>query len=155
MLEVWKFMNSRKKIVADRFANHVYTLWLEERINAGAIPLPKGMGAEIFYDPVKREALTACDWIGASRGQIDELKETQAAVMRIAGGLSTYEKECARLGEDFRRVFKQRARENKMMSELDLTFSTDAAQPGANDAQQTMRDGSDGTGNRSGGGNDQ
>ena len=138
MTETWKFMQSRKKIVADRLANHIYVLWLEERINAGVVPLPKGMGAEIFYDPVKREALTACEWIGASRGQIDELKETQAAVMRISSGLSTYEKECARLGEDFRRIFRQRARENRLMTELDLTFSTEAVKPGKNDAKNTM-----------------
>jgi capsid protein len=120
-------------------ANHIYRLWLEERINAGAVPIPRGMGAEIFYDPIKREALCAAEWIGASRGQIDELKETQAAVMRINSGLSTYEKECARLGEDFRRIFRQRSRENRLMKELDLTFSTEATKPGKNDAQQTMR----------------
>jgi lambda family phage portal protein len=138
MSETWKFMQSRKKVVADRMATMIYTLWLEEDLNAGNLPLPKGMGSEIFYDPVKREALTNCDWIGASRGQIDELKETQAAVMRINSGLSTYEKECARLGEDFRRIFKQAAREKRMMAELDLTFGTDATKPGHNDAQQTM-----------------
>lgn len=138
MGETWKFMQGRKKMVADRFASAIFTLWLEEEINAGNIPLPKGTGPEIFYDPVIREALICCDWIGASRGQIDELKETQAAVMRINSGLSTYEKEAARLGEDFRRLFRQRARENKMMEKLGLTFATQATTPGANDAQQTM-----------------
>lgn len=139
MSETWKFMQSRKKSVADRVATSLYTLWLEEEINAGNIPLPAGMGAEIFYDPVKREALTACDWIGASRGQIDELKETQAAVMRINSGLSTFEKECARLGEDFRKIFRQRSRENRLMKELDLTFDNSAIKPGGNSAQQTMK----------------
>lgn len=140
MSETWKFMQSRKKVVADRFANFIYALWLEEEINAGNIPLPNGAGPEIFYDPVMREALTACDWIGASRGQIDELKETQAAVMRINSGLSTYEKECARLGEDFRRIFTQRARENKLLKKFDLTFSSVATKPGANEVQKTMRE---------------
>lgn len=139
MGETWKFMQNRKKAVADRMATTIYTLWLEEEINAGNIPLPKGMGPEVFYDPVMREALTACDWIGASRGQIDELKETQAAVMRINSGLSTYEKECARLGEDFRKIFRQRSRENKLMKELDLTFTSEATKPGGNEAQKTMR----------------
>lgn len=140
MSETWKFMQGRKKSVADRMATSIYILWLEEEINAGNIPLPKGMGSEIFYDPVKREALCACDWIGASRGQIDELKETQAAVMRINSGLSTYEKECARLGEDFRKIFRQRSRENKLMKDLDLTFTSDAQKPGSNTAQQTMKE---------------
>ena len=138
LLATQRFMGSRKRLVADRLANHIYLLWLEERINAGAAPLPAGMGSEIFYDPVKREALSGCEWIGASRGQIDELKETQAAIMRVNSGLSTFEKECARMGDDFRRVFRQKAREQKMMSELGLSFDTAATKPGKNDAKQTM-----------------
>lgn len=138
MGETWKYMQGRKKVVADRFATMIYTLWLEEEINKGDVPLPKGMGAEIFYDPVMREALTQCDWIGASRGQIDELKETQSALLRIKGGLSTYEIEAARLGLDFRRIFRQRARENTLLEKHDLTFDLDARKPGNNMAQQTM-----------------
>lgn len=140
MNETFKYMQGRKKAVADRLATAIYLLWFEEEINAGNIPLPNGVGPEVFYDPIKREALTSCSWIGASRGQIDELKETQSAIMRIRGGLSTYEDECARLGLDFRRVFRQRAREEKMLSELDLSFGLDASRPGANEAQKTMVD---------------
>jgi lambda family phage portal protein len=140
MSETWKYMQSRKKSVADRMASMIFQLWLEERINAGAYKMPKGQGSEIFYDPLKRAALTKCTWIGASRGQIDEMKETQSAMLRIQAGLSTYEAECSRLGEDFRRVFAQRAREQKLMEELDLTFSMNAEKPGANDRQQTLKD---------------
>lgn len=122
MAETWKFMQSRKKIVADKLATMIYQLWLEEELNAGNLPLPPG-GAAAFYDPVKREALAACTWIGASRGQIDEKKETESAIMRIKAGLSTYEEECARLGNDFRRIFEQRAREEKLMVKLGLSFS--------------------------------
>jgi len=122
MGETWKFMQSRKKMAADRFATTIYRLWLEEEVNAGRVPMPKGLGPEAFYDPVLREALCSCDWIGASRGQIDEKKETESAILRIKNGLSTYEMECARLGQDFRRVFKQRSREERMLKELNLSF---------------------------------
>ena len=140
MAETYKFMQSRKKSVAERFANNIYMLWFEEQWNAGLLPIPKGKTKSLFYDPVMREALTACAWVGASRGQIDEMKETQAALLRIKGGLSTYQDEMAQLGKDFRKVFKQQAREQKMMKELGLEFNTDATKPGANDAQQTMTD---------------
>lgn len=143
MAETWKYMQSRKKAVADRMASMIFTLWLEERINANAYAFPRGMGKEIFYDPLKRAALTKCTWIGASRGQIDEMKETQSAILRINSGLSTYEEECARLGNDFRRVFEQRAREQRMMGELNLSFNMGAEKPGANDRQQTLKDDSD------------
>lgn len=140
MGETWKYMQGRKKVVADKLAKCTYVLWMEEEINAGNLPLPAGKTNDIFYDPVMREALTQCSWIGASRGQIDELKETQSAIMRIKSGLSTYEIECARLGEDFRRIFKQRAREDRMLRELGLTIDLNATKPGQNDRQQTMTD---------------
>lgn len=145
MSETWKYMQARKKTVADRLATQIYTLWLEEEINAGNIPLPPGKGPESFYDPVLREAYCSCTWIGASRGQIDELKETQAAVMRINSGLSTYELEAARLGLDWRTLFAQRAREDRLIKKHGLTFSTDAKRPGANDAQKTMNSSEDDT----------
>jgi capsid protein len=52
-------------------------------------------------------------------------------VLRIEAGLSTYEKELAKNGEDFRRVFAQRQREQKMMEEMGLSFNT-----GSKPAQQ-------------------
>jgi lambda family phage portal protein len=127
MAETWKFMSSRKKVVADRFATSVYVLHTEEDLSAGNLPLPAGADASIFYDPVLKEALCACNWIGASRGQIDEKKETESALLRIDGGLSTYEAECARLGDDFRKVFAQRAREKKLMESYGLEFNTKGA----------------------------
>ncbi len=123
MAETWKFMQARKKTVADRMATMMFICWLEEEINRddSVIPLPPNFD---FYDPYMREALCMSDWIGAARGQIDETKETQAAILRIEAGLSTYQKEVALLGDDFRRVFKQKAREKKMMEKLGLEFNT-------------------------------
>lgn len=113
MLQTWKFMQARKKVVADRFATHAYRLWLEEAINAGALETARSVPN--IYEGQNFDALSACDWLGASRGQIDELKETQAAAERIAKGLSTYEIELGRLGLDWRTVFAQRQREREEM----------------------------------------
>lgn len=140
MGETYKYMQGRKKQVADRNATIMYGLTMEEWINKKMLPLPRGFDINTFYnDPIKREALLACSWIGASRGQIDELKETQAAVLRINAGLSTYEMEAARLGEDYRRLFRQQAREMKMRTELKLPVGpVQATKPGNNDAKNTM-----------------
>jgi lambda family phage portal protein len=139
MSETEKFMRGRKKTVADKQATMMYICWLEEEINRkdSVIPLPKNFN---FYDPYMREALVACTWIGAGQSQIDETKETQAALMRIKGGLSTYQDEIANLGKDYRAVFQQRASEEKLIEELGLAFSLDATKPGTNDRQQTMQD---------------
>ena len=124
----------------DRFATAVYALWLEEAINMGSIPMPQGAGPDFFYKGLNKEALIRCEWIGASRGQIDELKETQAAVLRISAGLSTYEKEMAKGGDDFRRVFAQRKREETMIKELGLEFNQQATKPAKDNAGGTLNE---------------
>lgn len=138
--EAFKMTQARKKLIADRVATEIFTLWLEEDIMGGNLPMYRGFTKDKFYrDPLVKSALAQCGWIGAGRGQIDELKETQSAMLRIKSGLSTFEKECARLGEDFREIFKQRQREDRMMEEMGLTFTMDASKPGSNDVQKTVR----------------
>lgn len=140
MVSTWRFMQSRKKNVADRLASSIYALVLEEEINAGNVPLPRGKTAAHFYEPLMKEAYSACSWIGAARGQIDELKETQAAILRIKSGLSTYEIEVSKLGLDFREVFEQRAREEGIIKAKGLAFSLDAQREGKKTAQNTLSD---------------
>ncbi len=123
-----RFMGSRKQMVADRFARTVYSLWVEEEIAAGNLPLPPRRNRTDFYRPLMKDAYTRCNFIGSGRGQIDELKETQAAMLRIKAGLSTYEAECARLGSDYREIFEQRAREEKIIAQYALPISLDATQ---------------------------
>lgn len=121
MNQTGKAMNARKRMVADRFATAVYRLWFEEAWNKGDITaLPRN--APSLYDGMNLEAYTTCDWIGAPRGQIDELKETQAALLRIQRGLSTYEAELSRLGHDWRQVFRQIKREKDKLTELGIDF---------------------------------
>lgn len=138
MASTWRGMQSKKKNVADRFATIIYSNWLEEEIAAGNVPMPKGKGRDHFYAPLMREAYTSCSWIGASRGQIDELKETQAAILRIKSGLSTYEIESSKMGSDFREIFEQRAREEGLIKAHGLSFSLDAQREGKAMAQGTM-----------------
>lgn len=140
MNETWKFMQSRKKSVADRTASNIYALYLEEDIANGNVPLPRGKNRDWFYQPMVKDALCECDWIGASRGQIDETKETQAAILRIKSGLSTYEKECSRLGDDFRKMFEQQAREQKLIKSYGLNFSMDASKQNSGDQQGLSSD---------------
>lgn len=131
MGETWKRQQGKKKATADRFANDILLLWFEEQFNAGAFKDVLPRNAPNFYEGLNKEAYTCCKWIGAPRGQIDELKETNAAIARIAAGISTYEKECARFGDDFREVFQQRMREQKMIAEMGLTLNlAGAGKPG-------------------------
>jgi lambda family phage portal protein len=127
MTETWKFMQARKKLVADRFASLVFRLWLEEAIRKNEITtFPQRKSSMLYTGGMlnrRFDAISRCDWVGASRGQIDELKETQAAVLRINNGLSTAEDELARLGRDWRKVYRQLKREMAMRETLGLMFA--------------------------------
>lgn len=124
-----QYMAARKKHVADRLATEIYALVLEEDLANGNVPLPKGIRRDVFYRPLAKEAFTNCKWIGSGAGQIDELRETQAALLRIAGGLSTYEQEGSRLGMDWRDLFAQRKREQALLDQYGLVFDLSATKP--------------------------
>lgn len=142
MVETWKFMQGRKKMVADRFATLVYRLWFEEAVNAGEITSMNARSVPNMYEGLNMEAFCECDWIGASRGQIDELKETQAAILRIKMRLSTYEEEIGRMGKDWRPVFQQIAREQGVLKNLEIEPEESNA---INAASGDIREANDGT----------
>lgn len=134
-------MGARKKMVADRAANIIYQLWVEEEIGAKNLPLPPGRNRTDFYrgNGMAKAAYSRAIWVGSGAGQIDELKETQAAMLRIKSGLSTYERECARLGVDYREIFEQRAREEKLIGSMNLPINLDATAKGKQEGANTLK----------------
>jgi len=140
MNETWKSMMAKKTAVVDRFANQVYQLYVEEDIANGNLPLPPGKTRDWFYEPLVKDAICQATWIGAARGQIDEVKETNAALMRINGCLSTLEIECSKQGLDWRQVLAQKAREKKALEEYGLTMADVAAASNANPAPDPQQD---------------
>lgn len=110
--QTWKAMQTLKKMVADKFANFGYRLWLEEMINRNEIQSLKRRNVPKYYDGRNAEAYSACEWIGAGQGQIDPLKETQASILKVKAGLSTKEIEIAKMsGGDWRATARQIKRE--------------------------------------------
>jgi lambda family phage portal protein len=152
MQQTWRFMQGRKKQVADRLANIIFRLWLEEAINADKIESFRAVEATILYTNghlnLTFDGLTECSWIGASRGQIDELKETQAAVLRIKYGLSTHEDELARLGKDYRKVYAQLEREAKERDERGIELYEDNSVNAASGSPRESDDSDDGDGTK-------
>jgi len=118
-LRTQKRMTARKVMVADRFATSAYRGWFEEVVNAGGFETMKGR-PDFYADPLNKDAYCSCDWIGASRGQIDELKETQAAMLRVTNNLSTLEDELGKMGKDWRKVLRQRKREKEAIDAAGL-----------------------------------
>lgn len=134
----WKHLSAKKKFVADRLATEIFALWVEEVLAMGILPMPRGLGREIFYQPRVKDALCKVDWIGAARGQIDEVKETQAALLRIRGGLSTREQEIMRMGGDWREIFAQLEREEREAKRLGINLSADVTKDGSQDGKSVM-----------------
>lgn len=106
--ESWAYFMGRRKFVASRQASQMFLCWLEEAIARRVVTLPSKAR---FSFQEARSAWGNCDWIGSGRMAIDGLKEVQEAVMLIEAGLSTYEKECAKRGDDYQEVFAQQVRE--------------------------------------------
>ena len=123
MGETWKFMQSLKKVVADKVANFVFRLWFEEAINTGQIETLKRRNVPNFYEGLNADAYTACEWIGAGQGLIDPYKETQAYKLQVDSGFTTRERVIARLyGGDWRKEIKQMAREKRHIERNGLSF---------------------------------
>lgn len=97
MNETWKSFKMRRKWFVNDFCQEVYSLWFSESVSKGRIHAPG-----FFNDPLIQKAYTNCTWVGPTQGQIDPVKEVNAAVTRVKEGFSTREDECAALnGSDY------------------------------------------------------
>jgi lambda family phage portal protein len=117
LLEAWRFFMGRRRWLTDYWLRPIYELWLEEAVNTGVVEAPD------FY--TNRYAYCRCRFLFGGKGWVDPVKEAQAAILRVAGGLSTLEAECAEQGLDYEEVLDQRALERKMM--IDRGLDPDAA----------------------------
>ena len=116
LLEFWAYVKSERRWLADNFIQPVFDTWMYEAVSSGRIAAPG-----FFSDPAIRKAYCGAAWVGPAKGQIDEVKEVNAAVARIDAGLSTLAHETAELtGQDWERNHKQQVKEHKMRSAAGL-----------------------------------
>ena len=121
MLDAWKFFLGRRAWLVRSFCQPVYETWLTEAVALGRIAAPG-----FFTDPLIRKAWLGSEWVGPSRGQIDELKEIKAARERIAAGVSTISEVTAEMtGGDWERKHAQRVKETTLRQAAGLENSLD------------------------------
>ncbi|PAD73988.1 phage portal protein [Paenibacillus campinasensis] len=97
LLEAWKMFRMRRQWTAKEFCQPIYEEWLAEAVALGRIRAPG-----FFGDPKIRKAWCKAEWNGPAPGQLDPVKEVEAAERRIALGLSTREREAIETnGSDF------------------------------------------------------
>jgi lambda family phage portal protein len=110
LLEAWRFFLCRRKWLADALCRPVYELFLDEAVARGRIIAPGYLSG----DPLLRAAWLGAEWVGPARGDIDEVKQIEAAERRIALGISTRARETTAItGGDYDQVHAQQVKENK------------------------------------------
>jgi lambda family phage portal protein len=120
LLEAWKFFRRHRAWLAADFCQPIYEEWLAEAVARGRISAPG-----FFSDPAIRAAYCGAEWNGPSAGQLDPLKEVNAAVVRVQHGFSTRAKETAELtGGDWGANYRQRVIEERMMRDGGLIIPT-------------------------------
>ena len=107
LLEAWKMFRMRREWLISGVCQPVYEEWLTEAVLKGRIEAPG-----FFADPAIKAAWCGAEWFGDSQGQLDPLKEANAAKVRVEEGFSTRQRETAELtGMQYSRVALTRARE--------------------------------------------
>lgn len=136
--ETEKSIRVIKRNAADRMMNMMYRNFMEELFANDEIEsMPRGHQV-FFWDRMNRDAYCSAQWFNSGRGQIDELKETQAAGLRLKFGISTLEAEAGRFGMDYRQLMRQRKREEEFAKRLGLTLGYN--DPSLNAASGAPRD---------------
>jgi len=100
---------------ADNFNQPIYEEFLSEAIINGRIKAPG-----FFVDPMVKLAYCGAYWVGDSGKQIDEVKEANAAMIRIKGCMSTLQIECSKRGVDYKDILRQRGEEKKLAESYGL-----------------------------------
>lgn len=114
LLEAWKMFRMRRSWLASDFCQPIYEDWFIEAVTKGRIDAPG-----IFDDPAIFKAYTKAEWHGPSQGQLDPVKEVNAAILRVDNGFSTRQREAAELtGSEYETNVRQLSYEDKLRTNL-------------------------------------
>ena len=113
LLEAWKSFDQQRDWMTEKMCQPVYEEWLSEAVALGRIDAPG-----FFVDPIIRKAYCAAQWYGPTQGQLDPVKEVEAAELRVRYGFSTRAREAMELtGTDIRDNLITAKRENELIKE--------------------------------------
>ena len=114
VMEAWKFFSARRVWLSANLCYPIFEAVISEAVASGALSAPG-----FFDDEIIRKAYLGAIWVGPPKGQIDELKEINAAEKRVSLGVTTRSEETASItGGDWEKKFPQLKKENEMMKEL-------------------------------------
>lgn len=113
LLEAWKTFRMYRGWMEKDFCQPIFEEFMAEAVAKGRIKAPG-----FFSDPLIRKAYCGTKWNGPTQGQIDPLKEVNAAVVRVQNGFSTRDTEAMELtGSSFYANVSQLTTENRLLNE--------------------------------------
>lgn len=117
LLEGWKATRVRRAWLETNFCKPTFQSWLDYEVANGTISAPG-----YFEDEDIRTAWSNTSWSGMGNGQLDPLKESKAAVMKITNNLSTHENEYNQMHDDgdWEGAMDRRENEKDLLIEKDL-----------------------------------
>ena len=110
LLEAWKLFRYWREWFASNFCQPVYEKFLTEYLTSIC-------DKEFINCPINEmDKYFWAAWTGPSQGQLDPVKEVNAAILRVNNGFSTYQRETGELtGEDFEMNISQLIREKELL----------------------------------------
>lgn len=116
LYDVWRSYEVRRQSFIENIPWPVFCCWLEEQIALrGTIPM---LGKKSFYEV--RDALCYGTFETWTKPRLDPLKETMADLALYKAGALSLRDLCKIDGRDWRKVFKDRARQKTEMERLGL-----------------------------------
>lgn len=112
LLQAEDEFRQRKAAFVTDFCQPVYEEFLAEAVAIGRINAPG-----FFDDPLTKSLWTSAQWYNERSSILDPVKETQAMILRLDAGLSTYEREVAESsGLDFDEISATLKQEREIVS---------------------------------------
>lgn len=116
LLEAWKLFKIWREWFSDNFCQPILFEWLCEAVLKGRIEAPG-----FFEDPMTAYCYSWVDWYGPAQGQLDPLKEVNAAQKRIEINASSESREAMELtGSEWEMNVRLRAKEEAVKKKLGL-----------------------------------
>lgn len=139
LLDLYIYVTTERARFAVQFCQPIAEALITEDVARGRIAAPG-----FLFDPQIRAAWCRGYWVGDGPGHLDPIKEAEAALIRVNGGLSTLERESMAIdGSNWRDNLRQRGREQAFIRdqgvEIAAPTTTNAPRP-AQDSEDPNND---------------
>ena len=134
LLEAWSYFHRRRAWLVTSLCQPVYEAIITEAVATGRLAAPG-----YFADPLIKKAWLGTLWIGDAPGQIDPLKEANAANVRLnVLRITTHDEECAAYnGSDWEQKWPRILANHQALTDAGMAAGSTPTAPGVGDADES------------------